>query len=59
MPYTARLSVYYAESQRAGNEQRDCRPKQERVKAREVTQVQIARASDTCTSVSVDIIFGT
>ncbi len=36
-PYTALLSVHYTESQCAGSEQRDCRAKQERVKAREVT----------------------
>jgi hypothetical protein len=58
MPYTARLSVHYAESQCAGGEQRECRAQQERVKAREVTQVQIARAN-TCISIGVDIIINT
>ena len=51
-----RLSVRYTESQRAGSEQRDRRAKQESVKAREVTQVQIARASNNCLSLSADII---
>jgi hypothetical protein len=57
MPYTARRSAHYAESQRAGNEQRGCRAKQERVKAHEVAEVQITRASDTCVGVGVGVEF--
>lgn len=56
MLYTTRLSVLYAESQRAGSKQRGRRAKQEGVEAREVTQVQITRTPNTRINVSVDII---
>ena len=59
MPSTTRLSVRHAENQRSGSKQRGRRAKQERVKAHEVTQVQIARAPNTCINVSVDIIINT